>query len=419
MHALLIPIGSAGDVHPFIGLGIELKRRGHRVTVLCNAYFEELIRKTGLEFVPLGTVEDFRRVLDHPDLWDPWRSFQFIYREGFLPVLEPVYQFVVERYVAGETIVVASSLAFGARIAQEKFNIPTVSVHLQPAVFRSLYENPVMPTLSLPQGIPRWMKRVVFRVVDAYIDRVIGPDLNRFRAQVGLFPITRVFKDWLHSPDSVVGFFPEWFAAPQPDWPPQTHLVGFPLYDGFGVEVMPEGLDAFLSKGEPPVTFTAGSAMKQGRWFFEESVKACQQLGHRALLINKFRDQVPDPLPEGMFYAHYAPFSRVFPRSRLVVHHGGIGTTAQVLAAGVPQLVMPLAFDQPDQAMRVERLGVGETIARRNYQADKVANALKNLLRNPMVFQRAKKLAPLNNGPRSLSDACDWVERTFRATDST
>jgi rhamnosyltransferase subunit B len=413
MHALLLPIGSAGDVHPFIGLGLELRRRGHRVTVLCNAYFEELICKTGLEFAPLGTTEEFRQLLDHPDLWNPWRSFELIYRHGFLPVIPKIYEFIQQHFVPSETVVVASSLAFGARIAQEKFAIPTVSVHLQPSVFRSVYDTPVYPSMNMGSQMPRVMKRLLFRWIDWYIDRIIAPEINAFRHGVGLPPVKRLFNGWLESPECVLGFFPDWFAPPQPDWPSQTHLVGFPLYDAFGVEPLPEGLETFLRAGEPPITFTAGSAMKQGRWFFEESVKACQQLGHRALLINKFRDQVPDPLPKSMFYAHYAPFSQVFPRSRIVVHHGGIGTTAQVFAAGVPQLVMPLAFDQPDQAARVERLGVGGQIARRNYRADKVANALRTILRNPLLDLRAKTLSPRNDGPRSLAQACDWVERTF------
>src|SRR5947209_15469779 len=112
---LLLPIGSSGDVHPFVALGRALRERGHRVTVITGAYFESLIRKANLEFVGLGTIEEFEAVLRNADAWHPRRGFEVVFRLGVLPWIRPIYDLIAERYIPGETVVVASLLAFGAR----------------------------------------------------------------------------------------------------------------------------------------------------------------------------------------------------------------------------------------------------------------------------------------------------------------
>src|SRR5207248_880443 len=140
---------------------------------------------------------------------------------------------VVENNVPGETVMAMSSLAFAARCAQEKLKIPAATVHLAPSVFRSVSDPPRYGRLPNPPW-PAY-QRVLFRLIDFFGDRAIGPRLNAFRGELGLPPVARVLKDYWHSPQSVIGFFPKWFAAPQPEWPAQTKLVGFPLFDEKGI----------------------------------------------------------------------------------------------------------------------------------------------------------------------------------------
>src|SRR5262249_48894583 len=111
MHVLLIPIGSSGDVHPFIGLGLALRDRGHRVTLITSAYFEPLAQRHGIELLPLGTREEFESVLLHPDAWHPQRSFRVVAEWGMIRPLRPIYEMIAERYVPGQTVVVAGTLA--------------------------------------------------------------------------------------------------------------------------------------------------------------------------------------------------------------------------------------------------------------------------------------------------------------------
>lgn len=174
-------------------------------------------------------------------------------------------------------------------------------------------------------------------------------------------PVRRVLSHWMHSPDLVIGAWPDWFAPPQPDWPAQTRTSGFPLFHE-SCEATSGGLDpsleAFLAAGPAPIGITPGSAMAHGAAFFAKAVAACTSLGQQALLISPFRDQLPAVLPADTMHVRYAPFSALLPQLRGLVHHGGIGTSAQAMASGIPQLVVPFAHDQFDNAARLCRLGV-------------------------------------------------------------
>ena len=407
---LLIPVGSYGDVNPYIGIGVALKARGHRVTVATSGYFEDLVRRQGLEFLELGTRDEFLRLVNHPDLWRPLRSFFLIYRDGVLPSLRPMYQLIKDHAVAGETVVVGSVLALGARMAQEKLGISFVSMHLQPAVFRSAIRPPLLPGLHWMRQCPPWAVAKIYRWVDVIVDRVLAPEINRFRAELGLPAVHRIIDQWWHSPLRVIGLFPEWFGSPAPDWPKQTRLTGFPLYDGASVEKAPPELEAFLADGPAPVIFTPGSAMSQGSSFFKESVRACEILGCRGILLTKFPASVPRQLPAHVRCFGYVPFSQVLPRAAAFVHHGGIGTTAQALAAGVPQLVMPLTHDQPDNAARVKDFGVALVIDPGQYQARRVAECLKELLDNPKYRERSQTLRRNFEGVDPLLETCLLIE---------
>ena len=226
------------------------------------------------------------------------------------------------------------------------------------------------------------------------IDALLAPETNAFRAELGLPPVSRLFDRWLHSPQRTIGLFPEWFAPPPPDWPPNVVLTGFPLWDESGVRGPSSELEEFLGAGEPPVVFTAGSAMTQAQRFFQVSAEVCRATGRRGLFLTMFPEQLPAPLPDGVRHFDYVPFSAVLPRSAVLVHHGGIGTTAQALAAGVPQLVVPAAHDQPDNAVRVRRLGAGEFLLPRSYTA---ANAVE-VLRPPERSRRSARTAAASRG---------------------
>jgi UDP:flavonoid glycosyltransferase YjiC (YdhE family) len=242
------------------------------------------------------------------------------------------------------------------------------------------------------------------------IDRAVGPQLNAFRAELGLAPIKKIMNLWWHSPQKIIGLFPEWFAPPQPDWPPNTLLTGFPLWDESGVTESPLGLEAFLAAGTAPIVFTPGSAMIHGHEFFAAAVDACQRLGRRGLLLTRYPEQLPKSLPESVKHFDFIPLSQVLPRSAALVCHGGVGTVAQGLAAGIPQLIMPMSHDQPDNAARLARLGVGSSLSPRRFRGPAVARELDKLLNSPEVARRCRELATRFDTPAALRATCDAIE---------
>ncbi len=407
---LLPTIGSAGDVHPFIALALALRARGHRATILTNPYFQRLIEQQGLGFLPLGAIQDAEAAMADPDLWHARKGFGVVAQRVIVPAMPLVYR-LIESAAAADTVVAASSLCLGARVAQDRLGIPTATVHLQPAIIRSLIDQGMFGKVRVSAAQPMWFKRALFRLADwAAIDRSLKRPLNDLRATLGLSPIDRVLHRWIHSPECVIGFFPEWFATPQTDWPPHTHLVGFPLWDGGGRAPLPRGALEFLEAGEAPIVFTPGSAATSMHRYFRESVETARKLGARAMLVTNFWAQLPRQLPKGVQAFGYLPFSEVLPRASLLVYHGGIGTLAQAVKAGVPHLVVPSGHDQFDNGWRIEQLRLGRSIAQTRFRASYAAKEIRALLDDFRVKQRAREFAARIDSADALNRACDLIE---------
>jgi len=272
MTFLLIPIGSHGDVHPFVGIGIRLRRRGHRVKVIANPHFESLVRGAGLEFIPISTDAEYREMAGDPRLWHRTKGPPLVFK-ALSELIRKSYHAIAENIDEGQTVLVGSSLALGARVAQDKFGLPAVTVHLQPLCFRSNHDSPKFAAMLLGRRVPRWLVDFQWWVVDRVIlDRLAGPALNDFRAELGLPSVKRIARDYWNSPQRVIGLFPDWYAPPQPDWPAQARLTGFPLYDERGVTALSPELQKSLDAGDPPIAFTFGSAMWHAQQILRTSV---------------------------------------------------------------------------------------------------------------------------------------------------
>lgn len=408
---LVVGLGSAGDVHPNVGLALALKRRGHRVLFIGPAIFKPLAQRVGLEFFAVGSEETYYETIRDPDLWHPFRSFRVVATKLLLPAIRPIYELIAANHVPGRTLVTAPSTAFAARIAQEKLGLPLATVHLQPSLMRSMVDPACVGFPDILGRLPRSLRGPFFRVVDGVlIDPLIAAETNAFRAELGLPPVRRFFDRWMHSPQLVIGLFAEWFAAVPPDWPPHVRLAGFPLWDEREVREGSPELEAFLAAGAPPLVFTAGSAMAQGKEFFRVSAEVCRLSGKRGLLLTQFPEQLPAQLPEHVRHFHYIPFSAVLPRAAAFVHHGGIGTTAQAFAAGVPQLVVPLAHDQPDNAMRVKRLGVGDFLRPQHYKVKTVRSRIEALLGSSAIRDKCAQYANSLRPRDALDRTCEFIE---------
>lgn len=232
MHAILIAIGSAGDVFPFIGLARTLKLRGHRVSLCTIPVFRDAVEQHGIAFVPLSDELTYRRTMGDPRLWDPKTSFGVLW-QAIAGMIEPVYEYVsAQRH--DDIVVVGSLWALGARIAHEKYGIPYLSAQVSPSTLLSAHLPPVHPKFNVPEQMPLAMRKLLWRCIERFkLDRTCAPEINAVRRKVGLeTPVKRIFTQWMHSPQGVVCLFPAWFAPPQQDWPQPLHMTGFPLFDG-------------------------------------------------------------------------------------------------------------------------------------------------------------------------------------------
>jgi UDP:flavonoid glycosyltransferase YjiC (YdhE family) len=407
MHIILATVGTDGDVFPHVGLGAALRARGHRVTLAAPEPYRARADALRMEFCPLVTAAEVGRMLSNPDLWRPFRSGLMMARWGG-PMIPRQFEALARLAELPGSVIVANPGLLAARLVQEKLGIPTATLLLQPGLLPSNTGPPEMPGgTTMPAWLPHPLRPLYWLGVDAAGYALVAPPLNRVRAGLGLPPVRRVFRWWL-SPDLVIGLFPHWYAVPQPDWPPQLRLAGFGRFDGVQGE-LPEDVRKFCNEGSPPIAFTFGTGMRHAAGFFRTAVAACDALGARGLLLTKYPDVIPARLPPQVRHCAFAPFRQMLPLCGAVVHHGGIGTTAAALEAGCPQLVLPLAWDQPDNAARVAKLGAGLTLAIRRRSSGHLSHALAGLM-TADVGHRCEAIARRAGEEDGLEIAADWVE---------
>ena len=415
MRFLLTPVGSGGDVHPFVGIGRVLQARGHEVIVFGGEPHRGVIEESGLGFVPTVTTEQYHAATMDPDLWHPRRGVETVLKM-VAPSLEPALAQLEAHHLPGQTMLVGHPLGFHSRTFEDKTRCPAASLHLAPSSLRSSYQVPALPPGIDISRLPLWLKRSFWYLVDRFgVDPLIVPQLNRMRAAHGLAPVSRVYQDWINSPQLVIGLFPDWFGPRQPDWPAVFQHASFPLWDDpHGSPTDPE-LDAFLVAGTPPVIVSPGTANRHAGPFFSAVTAALKTLDHRGLFLTGFPEQLPPDLDDTVLVRRYVPFSAVLPKSSAFVHHGGIGTLAQGLAAGKPQLMMPMGFDQPDNAVRAERLGVARWLSPGRFTADRVTTALSELIEHAPVTKAAALWQNRLRGINGIEITCDLLERQANA----
>ena len=410
MRFLLTPVGSYGDINPFVAVGHGLKERGHEVIVLAPEPFAESIGRAGLEFVSSSTSEEFQQIIENSDLWDPWNGMSVVLR-GVASRLRENYRTLESLYLENETVLVGHSLSLATRVLEDVKGCPAATVHLAPFAFRSENDQPALAPGRDFSGSPRWAKRLFWRMADSlFADPPIRSDLNRLRKSLGLKSVDRIFNEWFHSPQRIIGLFPNWFAKAQPDWPVRLRLTGFVFGGRIGLQPLDSQLEAFLEEGDSPVVITPGSANQHASRLIEASIDAANMLNRRLVVVTPFRDQMPASTPKEVFHAERGAFSVLFPRCAAVVHHGGIGTCAEALAAGIPQVVVPFGFDQPDNATRLQRLGVGKFLDVDRMSHIRIAELLKELLQSESVTEACAHYAEELRSDSAVDDAVDALE---------
>jgi UDP:flavonoid glycosyltransferase YjiC (YdhE family) len=311
--------------------------------------------------------------------------------------------------VTQETVLVANPGVLAASLVHEKLGVPWTNLILQPWMIPSSIAPPIIPGFTFLSRAPRPVWKLFARCLDVVGDILMSRELNRLRAELGLKPMRRILSNWL-SRQLVIGMFPDWFGPPQADWPAQIRLVGFPMFDGVSDQDLPAEVVKFCEAGPPPVAFTFGTGMAHSARLFQEALAACAILGRRGILLTKYRNQLPDALPPAVLHCNFAPFQTLFPHCAAVVHHGGIGTVAKAMAAGIPQLIHPQCFDQIDNGMRLKRLGTGDCLRAKRSGGKRIAAALTALMTEE-VQTRCRALSTRLNGVAAFATSAGLLEK--------
>jgi rhamnosyltransferase subunit B len=226
-------------------------------------------------------------------------------------------------------------------------------------------------------------------------------------------PPVNDWEHWLGYPKLNIAVWPDWFAAPDPTWPAGVVPVGFVNEGEAESEPLTQEVKRILDAGASPMLITGGTGMYLTREFFAVSSAACQLLGRTAILITPHEKLLPARLPQGVHWFKRLPLGQLMPHVEAVIHHGGIGTTACAIASGVPQLVLPYGADRPDNARRLQALGVAESQPPARWRPDIVAGTLNRLLNSSAVRMRCRELALRLSHSDALGAACEVVEKAW------
>jgi rhamnosyltransferase subunit B len=412
-HVLLLPFGTSGSVFPFIWLGRQLLERGHSVTLITSPVYQKAAGLAGLGFHP-PEHDELPLMLANSDLWDEasCKKVAFAHAGRAVAPCAAAIDRVVGEFGKPD-LMLAPMISFGARIAREKHGIPLITVHLYPAAMMSADDVPlVLPGARLLKFMPHPVRKFVLSLPSPF-DRFALPEVVKACREHGVAPPRRLWKQWHHSPDGVLALYPEWFSSVKRDMPRNTLQWDFPLEDLAGQRPMDPGLERFLSAGEKPVLFTAGSGQFHAAGFFKTAAQVVSELGCRAVFLTSKASQVPPDLPASVFVAAYAPFSTLLPHAAVMVHHGGIGTLSQCLAAGIPQIVTYMSLDQPDNAARIEQLGVGLGTPMPRLTSARLLPLLERCLRDPSIRKTAADLAGKMRQRQPADGLLEWLEKAM------
>lgn len=386
---IMATTGTGGDMLPFVALAQELTKIGHQVVMLVPKFHESLMQSQGLEYTVFGTITEFQSLLDDPDLWDERKGFGVIWK-GLEPHFGTIRE-LVEQLAANTRCVLLCHPILVPIVSLAKSSRPDLRIvcaYLAPSNLCSSHDFLTAGSLRIPRWVPLACRRLLWRLIHRIlIDPVMLPRLNSFRTASQLPPVAGFFDHMHQASDASIGLFPDWFASVQPDWPSPFFQGDFPIMPSEATASLSPQLERFLSEGEAPIAFTPGTGHRHAAQYFATALKTLERLKRRGLFITPYAAQVPDNLPPQIMWLDHAPFKLLLPRLAALVHHGGIGTTADAFRSGTPQLIVPYAFDQFDNGLRAKNLGVADVLLARQMTVRRLHNRLVHLLSSGAVAQ--------------------------------
>ena len=402
----LCTIGTRGDILPFVLISQALIARGQSVTVLSNANWRELFESKGTEFIDIAPKDPPQSARDDLDFFN----------SAVLPSFHKTFDAVatLRESNANLSLVYRSGMA-GARVAAEVFELPSMNVMLQPMQMKSK-DRPPWPLTRLAQNHLAWLNKKTLIPALYALGELRSPYrkiVNAFRVQSGL-PKAPLFKGQTFPETHTILLCPDWFAMPQADWGTQIACLGFPFGDN---QIMQDSeVEHFIqTQQDLPIVFTPGTGVNDISDLFATAQALCEDLERPGLFLSPSAEKMPN-MSERLITRNYVPLESVLSKACLLVHHGGIGTTAQAIRAGIPQIISPNRFDQPDNALRIAELGLGAGIFKKQLSRTGWATLAERVLSSEKIRTQTANASKNLQGARAVDDAADLILSLFEET---
>lgn len=414
MHVTIVPIGSRGDVQPGLALALGLRKAGCEVRIATHELFAQEIGSYGIDFHdvggnPLKILNDFMPELTSPN---PLRA---------LPALMAVFGELIKQSMAGvvracqDTDLIISSmpaLLATAEVAACR-KVPLVTASLHPVTSTHHASNLLFPEIPwLPGPLRALYNRITHRMGHRSMWEAGRKAVNAYRHDaLGLPPRTMAPLAEVHARQLPLLYnFSQALVPIPPDWGAYNHVTGFWFLpeEASASYVPPPALAAFLESGPPPIFIGFSSTALGAAEALDLAVEAVRRTGQRAVLATGWAGYRRQDLPPQICVVDSVPHAWIFPRVRAAILHGGIGSIAAALRAGIPMAIVTFSVEQLFWARRVEQSGASlPGIPRRSLSAGKLERAIRMLLSQPQLRERSQAISQRiasEDGVRSAVD---------------
>jgi sterol 3beta-glucosyltransferase len=420
MKITIATVGTRGDVQPYLALGLGLQAAGHQVQIATDPLFQSFIESRGLGFATVNAdprqamQEDMRQVGGNPVRLLRWID------EQFTPLAR---QYFIDMQAATQDadVVLVSALAFAAMHVAQARGIPSLATYLYPISPTRAF--PGMAASSLPPWLTQlgWVNWWSFRLYNMGFFRMTLPVINQLRQEIlDLPPVPWSYYTRIDISDVPIIYGYSQYVLPKPtDWGEQLHVTGYWFLPE--MDYQPPGeLTAFLDQGPKPVYIGFGSMLDvEATRTTQIVLEALQLTGQRAILHGGWSELGARDLPANVLRIGDVPHSWLFPRMAAVVHHGGAGTTAAGLRAGVPSVIVPYFGDQPFWARAVHQLGASPApIPRLKLSAGKLADALREATQDHAILQASSRLGAKIQTEQGVQNAVELINQYLSRPES-
>jgi len=408
MKITILTYGSRGDVQPFIPLSLGLMAGGHSVKLAAPSRFRDLVEEHGIQFFPLaGEPEDLSRRLN-----DVGHNFVKMIREIMNHAIEigaEVSRQTEEAFSDADLIIHTFMHAVGAHTLAREKNVPDIHIQLFP-MFTPTGD---YPNVTLPDLQFRALNRLtheISRKITFWISRV---GFEQVRRRAGL-PKRKLYSPFDNDPPRprtpILCAWSPIILPPSEDWPANIHVTGYYFQDLDSSYQPPAQLQKFIDSGAPPVCVSFGSMVNRDAERIDKIVNdALIQTNHRGIILSGW-GAVKNRSSADILYVDSAPHDWLLPLCKMVIHHGGAGTTSAGLRAGIPSIIIPFTADQPFWGRRVHAMGAGSTpILVKNLSVEKLTNAILEV-EEYIVYKRAHIIGQSIRSEDGVSFAVKLIE---------